>query len=82
LLAAERDPSLIASLQEHERSLEQVMPVLHATGAVGESLEIARGYAEEARSELAELPEGEWREALDAIVGGILDQVPEIADAT
>ena len=79
LLATERDPQLIAALQEHERSLDTVMPVLHSTGAVDESLAIARRYAEEARAELAAVPSGEWRDALEAIVRGILDQVPQIA---
>jgi heptaprenyl diphosphate synthase len=79
LLATERDPRLVAYLEEHDRSLDKIMPILTDTNAIADALATARRFADEARAELAELPEGEWRDALEAIVGGILDQVSGVA---
>jgi heptaprenyl diphosphate synthase len=79
LLATERDPQLIALLEERDRSLERVMPILRSTGSIDDALATARRFADEARADLGRLPEGEWRDALDAIVGGILAQVPDAA---
>jgi heptaprenyl diphosphate synthase len=79
LLATERDPNLVKILEGSERSLDDVMPILHATDALADAMATARRYGDEARGELAGLPGGEWRDALEAIVKGILDQVPEAA---
>ena len=79
LLATERDPSLIDILSDGDRSLETVMPILHATGSVDDAFESARSYGNEAREALMRVPSGEWRDTLEGIVDGILDQVPDPA---
>lgn len=79
LLATDRDPRLVGYLEEHDRDLDKIMPILTGTGAIEDAFVAARRYADEARAELAELPAAEWRDALDAIVGGILGQVPDAA---
>ena len=78
LLACERDPALIDLLTDGDRSLESVMPILRATGAVEDAFDIARSYGDEARAQLEGVPESEWRQALEEIVNGILDQVRSV----
>lgn len=76
LLAAERDPSLIDMLNDGVRSLDAVLPILHATGGTEEAFDAARRYGSEAQEALTHVPETEWRTTLEGIVAGILDQVP------
>lgn len=77
LLAVERDPRLGEILSQGTRSLDAIMPILERTGAIDEAFEIARRFSGEARDALYEIPAGEWRDALEGIVHGVLDQVPE-----
>lgn len=76
LLATTREPRLAAMLNDGERSLDAVLPVLHETGAVAESFDTARRFGKDALAELESLPRSEWRDTLTGIVAGILDQVP------
>ncbi|MDQ4142294.1 MAG: polyprenyl synthetase family protein [Actinomycetota bacterium] len=76
LLAASRDEAVRASLAGGERDLDAVLPALHATGALEESVAAAEGYADRARSALAGLAGGDWREALETVIAGVIGQVP------
>jgi geranylgeranyl pyrophosphate synthase len=75
LLACERDGDLGERLSSGERGLDQVVPVLRATGALDEAVEMAAAYGRRARGELDGLPDGPWRDSLDSLVTGVLDQL-------
>jgi heptaprenyl diphosphate synthase len=75
LLACRADAGLAARLRGGERSLDEVLPVLEATGAVAEALARARGEAAAAAGALSALPETPWKETLQAVLDGVLDQV-------
>jgi heptaprenyl diphosphate synthase len=79
LLACEREPELVAMLHNGERSLDAVMPVLHRTGAVDEAFATADRYGAAARTALAEVPQGDWRDTLEGMVEGVLRQVTPIS---
>ena len=76
LLAARRDEMVRASLAAGERSLPPLLPALHGTGAIADTIRAAEGHAAEARSALAGLAPGDWREALRTVVDGVLAQIP------
>ena len=76
LLAADRSDRLRARLGEGERTLENVLPDLHETGALVDTEQAAARFGANARAALAELPSGDFRDALDTIVDGVLAQVP------
>ena len=76
LLAAQRDDATRTALASGERDLSAVLPSLHETGAIADTITAAEGYAEAARSALAGVPAGDWREALEAVAGGVVAQVP------
>ena len=76
LVAARRDEDLRTALAGGERELDKVLPALHETGAIADTIGAAEGYADTARSALGSLPPGEWRDALETVVGGVLAQVP------
>jgi geranylgeranyl pyrophosphate synthase len=82
LVACERDPALVDMLTSGERSLDAVMPILSRTGAVDDAFAAAANHGKAARQALADLPESEWRGALDAIVDGVLRQIPSGSRAT
>lgn len=75
LLACERDGDLGERLARGQRELDLVMPVLRSTGALEEAVAMAATYGGRARSELESLPEGPWRDSLESIVEGVLNQL-------
>lgn len=76
LLAAQRDEDLRSALAAGERDLDRVLPTLHSTRAIEETIHAAEGYAQAAREALTDLPRGEWRDALETVAGGVIAQVP------
>lgn len=74
LLACERNSSLIDLLVE-DGTLDSVLPILKETGALGDAAEMAGGYGREALDEIAGVGDGTWREAMEAVVGGVLNQL-------
>ncbi len=75
LIAGERDPALPEALARGERELETVMPYLLATGALEDAVALAGSFAGSARGALEPLGSGAWREALEELVDGVMDQV-------
>ena len=75
LLACDREPALADRLAAGERDLATVLPALEATGAIDEAFDIAASYGSRARAAVAELGPGDWAEALETIVEGVLAQV-------
>ena len=75
LLACLSEPSLAGRLRQGHRSLEEVLPVLGATGALSEALSRARAEAAAAEEALSTLPESRWRDALCGVLEGVLGQV-------
>jgi heptaprenyl diphosphate synthase len=75
LLACRADRGLAQRLREGHRALEDVLPVLEATGALAEAFERARAEASAAEAALARLPETPWRGALHGVLDGVLAQV-------
>ncbi len=75
LLACGKDPVLAAGLREGHRRLEDVLPVLRATGALSEAFERARAESRAAEEALGRLPDAPWREALRGVLEGVLAQV-------
>jgi geranylgeranyl pyrophosphate synthase len=75
LLGAARDPSLAARLLAGDRRVEEVVPVLRATGSLDDALEIARSHAGNALEALAVIPGSRWCGALEGIVHGVVSQV-------
>ena len=75
LVACSRRPELIDLLASGERHLEVVLPVLEESGGIAAALDEARRRAGSAEAALGDLPEGEWRDALAAIVKGVLAQL-------
>ena len=76
LLAAQRDEGLGSALANGQRDLDQVLPALHETGAIADTIEAAEAHARAARTALRSLSAGEWRDALETVVGGVIAQVP------
>ncbi|MDQ3915066.1 MAG: polyprenyl synthetase family protein [Actinomycetota bacterium] len=75
LLACGEDPALAARLRGGRRRLEDVLPVLRATGALSEAFERARAESRAAEEALGRLPDAPWREALRGVLEGVLAQV-------
>jgi heptaprenyl diphosphate synthase len=75
LLACRVDPDLPRRLREGARRLDDVLPVLEATGALSEAFSRARGEAQAAEEALQGLPDSEWRRALHDVLDGVLAQV-------
>lgn len=75
LLACGADRGLARRLREGHRGLDEVLPVLEATGALSEAFARARAEASAAEAALARLPETPWREALQDVLDGVLAQV-------
>lgn len=76
LLACERDRSLRDALSAGERDLDRVLPSLESTGSIRDTLAQAQSFGDAAARAVDGLPESEWTEALQTIVGGVLAQVP------
>lgn len=81
LLACARDRSLTSRLAGGERDLDDVLPTLVSTGALGDAAAMAAGFKAEALEELARLPAGRWRDSLEDIMEGVLEQVPALPAA-
>jgi len=79
LLACRRDPALAARLESGDRDLDELLPIVRASGGVEAALDLAALYADRARSALERLPGAEWSSALKMIVDGVLAQVDEKA---
>ena len=77
LLAARRSETVRSSLAAGERDLQRLLPALHETGAISDAVRAAGRHAQEARSALAGLPPGAWKEALATVSDGVLAQLPE-----
>ncbi|MDQ4096202.1 MAG: polyprenyl synthetase family protein [Actinomycetota bacterium] len=77
LLAARRDEAVRAALAAGERDLDKVLPALHETGAIRDTIQAAEGYAAAARAALTDLPAGAWRDALETVAGGVVAQVSD-----
>lgn len=75
LYACDRDPTLAGRLAAGERTMETILPALEAVGAIDAALAAAEDYGRRARAAVAELGVGEWAEAMDAVVQGVLAQV-------
>lgn len=75
LVACERDPMLGEMLNDGERSLDAVMPILHRTGAVDDAFAAADARGEAAMRALSNVPEGDWRATLADMVERTLGQV-------
>ena len=78
LLASRRDPGLAARLARGDRELEDVLPTLAMTGALRDAAAMARRLQDDSGVDLAALPEGAWRDSLQAIMQGVLNQVPAL----
>lgn len=78
LLACERDSLLAGRLAGGERDLDDVLPTLVATGALDDTAAMAARFRAEAMDELARLPAGKWRNSLEDIIQGVVDQVPAL----
>lgn len=76
LLACERDPSLRARLASGERELDTILPAIEAAGGLEGAREEAVNAAQRARDALTDLPEGEWRAALETATTAVLTQLP------
>lgn len=76
LLGAGRDEGLRDALAGGERELARVLPALHETGVIEDTIVAAERYAGLARAALQELPPGEWSEALATVARGVIAQVP------
>ena len=81
LIARDRDPLLATRLSNGDRELEHVLPDLLATGSIGATIEVAEGFRQEALTGLAALEPGAWRDSLEDLIDGVLDQIPEIPSA-
>jgi len=81
LLACERDPRLAAGLSAGERELEQVLPKLIATGSIEATIEMAERFRAEALAGLSTLDSGAWRDSLEDLIDGVLDQIPDVPRA-
>jgi heptaprenyl diphosphate synthase len=75
LIASGRDSLLTERLSMGSRELEDVMPFLEKTGALGDVFDLAVGYGRRAYSALDGLPDEEWKLVLQATVQGVLAQV-------
>lgn len=76
LLACERDPSLRARVAGGERELETILPAIEAAGGLKAAREEAVSAVERARAALVDLPESEWRAALETAATAVLTQLP------
>jgi geranylgeranyl pyrophosphate synthase len=75
LIACRRDAGLKAKLAGGESDLDEVLPVLWSTGAIGDAYAMAASYAERGRQALKGLPDEDYREVLRTILDGVLAQV-------
>jgi geranylgeranyl pyrophosphate synthase len=81
LIGCERDPEIRALLAGGERALDVVLPRLEAAGAVSEAFRMAEAEGRAARRALASLEAtGDWVDALDTIVSGVMAQAAPARD--
>ncbi|MGH2750848.1 MAG: polyprenyl synthetase family protein [Actinomycetota bacterium] len=76
LLACEAQPRLAASLADGERALKDILPTLLSSGSIAATIDLARRFRSEALEELAVLDPGAWRDSLEDLVDGVLEQIP------
>jgi len=79
LIAAERDPAVAEHLQPGQRELDNVLPLLHSTGALDSAFDHASEHVADARAALTALPDDEWVQLLSSICDGVLGQVSPAA---
>lgn len=59
---------------QSEADLDEAIAILKRHGALDETLEAARGHAQNARSALSVFPENDWSQALSALAGFVVDR--------
>ncbi|MCC5980861.1 MAG: polyprenyl synthetase family protein [Oceanicaulis sp.] len=59
---------------QNEADLDEAIAILKHHGALDETLEAARGHAQNARSALSVFPENDWSQALSALAGFVVDR--------
>ncbi|MGI8941735.1 MAG: polyprenyl synthetase family protein [Actinomycetota bacterium] len=81
LIACNRDPSLAGRLSSGRRELDDVLPTLISTGALGSATDLAHRFRTEALDELTLLDPGAWRDSLEDLVESVLGQIPRVPAA-
>ena len=76
LVAATRSQSVRGQLAAGNRELASLLPGLHETGALHETIEAAEAFGAAALGALSGLPPSDWREGLETVVQGVLAQIP------
>jgi heptaprenyl diphosphate synthase len=74
LLAAQRDQSLCEKLLAGHRDLDEVLPVLRASGALDDAVRAAQEAGDKAKATLVALDDGPWKTALITLVDAVLAQ--------
>lgn len=81
LLGCERDPSLRAALADGERDVMTVLHRLESLGAIEEAFQLAEREARMAREALSSMGRGgEWVDALDTVITGVMAQAAGTRD--
>jgi geranylgeranyl pyrophosphate synthase len=75
LIACERNPAFVRRLEEGERDLTQLLPLLRGSGAIDAAYERAVAYGRRAKDSVAFLPDGTVRSVLHTVVDGVLAQL-------
>ncbi len=60
--------------RQTEADLDEATAILKRHGALDQTLETARGHAQNARAALSVFPENEWSQALSALAGFVVDR--------
>lgn len=81
LLAARRSDAVRTQLGSGEKSLEVLLPSLHETGSLADTVDAARDYGAAAKEALTGLSGGEWRDVMATAVDGVIAQVPPLRRA-
>jgi geranylgeranyl pyrophosphate synthase len=81
LLGCQKEPRLAGRLRKGERDLETVLPILQATGAVDDAVELATAHGRRALAALDGVGDPRWRAALTDVVDAVLLQVPQATAA-
>ncbi len=76
LIGCDREPVLVERLEAGSRDLGEILPLLHASGAIEATFALASSFAARANEALDPLPDSAWRSAMGAMVETVLGQLP------
>lgn len=74
LLACARDSKLVGRLAE-DRTLDSILPILRDTGALVDAAATAARFGRDAVDTIAKVGDAAWRDEMEAVVDGVLDQL-------